>query len=388
VPQVRSGLTRSDSGDAHDVVNSAASVAAQKSLLPEEQDSRLPREARYWILAGRFSQIDRAWAFRMKWAAVDGVFEFGRSEIVFRGQTMTWQDAQGKPQTGISHGIALSSDVFAGGEISAEIKFKQVGPLTSCEIVFFYDSERRAFVSAALGCPPMMYAIRQWDGSKGIPTGYAATGDRRNLKPNEPFRISVVVQGSRVRMLHDGVEVLSTVLPFPVQPSQTGLYCFNDAPVTVRNFRVEGRPGRVFVVMQFTSPFNELFAEVITKVCAQEPFKLEARRADDAFGPGVVMADIINDIVESEFVIAEITPVNPNVYYELGYAHAIGKPVIMLANRKELPKLPFDVAASRVLLYEDSIAGRGEFEDQLRRHIAAILQKRSLPTGKGGLTQR
>jgi nucleoside 2-deoxyribosyltransferase len=39
------------------------------------------------------------------------------------------------------------------------------------------------------------------------------------------------------------------------------------------------------------------------------------------------MADVINDMIDAEFVIAEITPTNPNVYYELGFAHAIGKPV-------------------------------------------------------------
>ena len=64
---------------------------------------------------------------------------------------------------------------------------------------------------------------------------------------------------------------------------------------------------------------------------------------------------------ESEFVIAEITPVNANVYYELGFAHAINKPTILLADRA-IDKLPFDVSPFRVLFYENTIGGKRLFE--------------------------
>lgn len=324
----------------------------------------------------------------MKWAALEGRFEFQNTDVVFKGEPTPWtdpKDPQSPQRIGYAPGLALTSGVFAGGKISAEVEFDKISPLNSCEIVFFYDPARKIFLSAGLGYPPVMYCIRQWDGVNGVSTSYAMTGDRRNLASQHPYLLSVNVQGSRVTMLDDSVEVLSAVLPFPVPPSQVGLYCFDDTDIKIRSFRPESRPGQVFVVMQFSSPFNEIYDEVIKRVCL-DLFQLEARRADDATGPGLVMADVVNDIVESEFVIAEITPTNPNVYYELGYAHAIGKPVIMLANRRDLPRLPFDIAAARVLFYEDSIAGRRKFEEQLARHIEAILQKRTVPSGRGGLT--
>jgi nucleoside 2-deoxyribosyltransferase len=77
--------------------------------------------------------------------------------------------------------------------------------------------------------------------------------------------------------------------------------------------------------------------------------------------------------VEAEVVIAEITPENRNVFYELGYAHALGKPTIMLAERGT--DLPFDVSGYRVLLYENTIAGKKQVENGLREHLKAIFRE-------------
>jgi nucleoside 2-deoxyribosyltransferase len=101
-----------------------------------------------------------------------------------------------------------------------------------------------------------------------------------------------------------------------------------------------------------------------------------------------VTADVARDIIESEFVVADITPSNPNVYYEVGFAHAMGKPVIMVADEAQVAKLPFDVAATRVVFYENTIAGKRNFEENFRRSLAAIEQKRTLPANARGLTQR
>jgi hypothetical protein len=71
-------------------------------------------------------------------------------------------------------------------------------------------------------------------------------------------------------------------------------------------------------------------------------------------------------------VIAEITPPNPNVFYELGYAHALDKPTILLAERSS--KLPFDVSGYRCIMYDNSIKGKSGLETLLRNHLLAILQ--------------
>ena len=49
------------------------------------------------------------------------------------------------------------------------------------------------------------------------------------------------------------------------------------------------------------------------------------------------------------------SPVNANVFYELGYAHALNKPTILLANRLT-EELPFDISGYRVIFYDDRLA--------------------------------
>jgi hypothetical protein len=317
----------------------------------------------------------------LNWAAIAGIFEFAEHQVIFKGRPIVYKDANGVDQPGYTHGLSMSSPRFAGGEISADIRFEKIAPLNSCELIFWFDPERNVFLSAALGAGPAAFAIRFLDTRGGAPVTYAIAGDRGNLVPNHSYHLAVSVQGSRVRLSVDSVEVAAAVLPGPIPPSQAGLYCFDDATVTVANFRVNSQLGKAFVVMQLSAPFNEIYEDVVKRVCAEEPFQIEAVNAMETYGPGLIMADVVRDIVESEFVIAEITPANPNVYYELGFADAVGKPVIMLADREELPKLPFDVSSSRVLFYENSIAGKRLFEEGLRRHIRAILEKNTRQAG-------
>ena len=70
---------------------------------------------------------------------------------------------------------------------------------------------------------------------------------------------------------------------------------------------------------------------------------------------------------------AEITPPNQNVFYELSYAHALAKPTILLAERGK--QLPFDISGYRVLFYDNTIGGKTQVEDGLKKHLTAILRE-------------
>jgi nucleoside 2-deoxyribosyltransferase len=70
-------------------------------------------------------------------------------------------------------------------------------------------------------------------------------------------------------------------------------------------------------------------------------------------------------------VIAEITAPNQNVFYELGYAHALNKPTILLARRGR--ELPFDIRSYRVIFYDDTIGGKPEVERNLIKHLQSVL---------------
>ena len=121
--------------------------------------------------------------------------------------------------------------------------------------------------------------------------------------------------------------------------------------------------------MKFGEPYDALYRDVVQPVSKKAGFY--AVRADDIFRPGVILQDIIQGIVGSDVILAEITPVNANVFYELGYAHALNKPTILLANR-ETEELPFDISGYRVIFYDDSIRGKGDIEATLRKHLESV----------------
>ena len=122
--------------------------------------------------------------------------------------------------------------------------------------------------------------------------------------------------------------------------------------------------------MKFEETYDNLYREVIRPVCEKSGF--EVQRADDVFRPGIILQDIINGLLDSDLVIAEVTPPNPNVFYELGFAHALDKPTVLLARRGG--ELPFDISGYRVIFYDDTIGGKPQVETTLNKHLTNILR--------------
>ncbi len=99
--------------------------------------------------------------------------------------------------------------------------------------------------------------------------------------------------------------------------------------------------------MPFQEPFESYFKKIIKP--AIEDNGLLSVRGDSLFKSTHIMEDIWTSISESSLVIAELTGKNPNVYYELGLAHACRKPAILISSNIE--DVPFDLRPLRVLIY-------------------------------------
>jgi uncharacterized protein YukE len=80
---------------------------------------------------------------------------------------------------------------------------------------------------------------------------------------------------------------------------------------------------------------------------AVEEYGYNAIRADDISEPGIITTQIIEHIMESPLVIADLTNHNPNVFYELAVRHAARRPVIQLIDSDE--EIPFDIANTRTV---------------------------------------
>jgi hypothetical protein len=85
---------------------------------------------------------------------------------------------------------------------------------------------------------------------------------------------------------------------------------------------------------------------------------MEPHRADDLDRPGAIVQDMWAHMIAATNVLADLSHKNANVLYELGLAHAIGKPVIMVSESVE--DIPFDLRALRVLKYDRNAPGWGE----------------------------
>jgi len=124
-----------------------------------------------------------------------------------------------------------------------------------------------------------------------------------------------------------------------------------------------------FVISPFGEHFDRLFKSCIKKVLEKE-CKIVCSRSDTPKSSTVIVEDIYKKIAQAKFIIADLTNLNPNVLYELGIAHTMGKRVVMIS--QDVEKLPFDISAIRVLKYDDHISEGKKFIKKLKEAIEEI----------------
>ena len=125
-------------------------------------------------------------------------------------------------------------------------------------------------------------------------------------------------------------------------------------------------PKLVLVLMPFNSEYDKLYEE-ISSVCRRSG--LDCVRGDEERSQGDILAHIIRLMVKARVIIAEITERNPNVYYELGIAHAMDKSTILIA--RDLNSVPFDIQSLRIIFYQKLELLRRQLSEALLQVIAA-----------------
>jgi len=123
-----------------------------------------------------------------------------------------------------------------------------------------------------------------------------------------------------------------------------------------------------FVVMPFHSLFGAEYERVIKP--AIEDVGLECVRGDEVYTHQSIVQDIWKAIRRARVMVAELSGRNPNVMYEIGMAHAIGKPIILLTRNQD--DVPFDLRALRYIYYDPNNPFWGK---DLRKELTKILRK-------------
>lgn len=96
-------------------------------------------------------------------------------------------------------------------------------------------------------------------------------------------------------------------------------------------------------------------------------FEFEIIRADKINSPNIITDDILKHLNESELVICDMSSHNPNVFYELGYRHAINKTCITMVHKDE--SIPFDLSQHRTIKYSKDV----DDVEKAKNHLSEMI---------------
>lgn len=137
-------------------------------------------------------------------------------------------------------------------------------------------------------------------------------------------------------------------------------------------FRIEEHeqiePTLVSVMMPFDAAFNSVYDSIRAAV---ENVGLRPRRADDIWENPAVIQDVVYLIDRSRVVVCDCTGRNPNVFYEAGIAHTLGREVILITQADQ--DIPFDLRHLRYVRYLNNGEGRGVLTAALQARMQTIL---------------
>lgn len=132
---------------------------------------------------------------------------------------------------------------------------------------------------------------------------------------------------------------------------------------------------KCFVIQPFDNDkFDKRFVDIFEPAIIKADF--EAYRIDKDLSVRIPIDEIEKGISESVICFAEITTDNPNVWYELGFAFACNKDVVMVCSDERQGKFPFDIQHRHVITYKtSSTSDFTTLEDTITRKIKAFQQK-------------
>lgn len=125
--------------------------------------------------------------------------------------------------------------------------------------------------------------------------------------------------------------------------------------------------GLVACIMPFNRRFDKVF-QTIKEACSSSRFV--CRRSDEELleSNSNLLKYVVELILKSQVVVAVLDGRNPNVFYEIGIAHSMGKQVILIAENNKRSEIPFNIQSNRLILYNNW----GELKEKLGRSLNIV----------------
>ena len=118
---------------------------------------------------------------------------------------------------------------------------------------------------------------------------------------------------------------------------------------------------KAFVLMPFADELREVYDDLIKGALEEAGYDVE--RADDLDNQRNILRDILTSIDGYDLIVADLTDNNPNVFYELGLAHGLSRPVILLT--QSIESVPFDLRSYRIIPYGRDFVAAAEMRAKL-----------------------
>lgn len=124
-----------------------------------------------------------------------------------------------------------------------------------------------------------------------------------------------------------------------------------------------------FVIMPYSAVSDLTFETVIRPATTAAGYRVV--RADTTLNQRAIMQDVVTGIQNADVVLADLTGRNANVFYELGLAHALKRPTILLA--QDAAEIPFDLKAYRAVIYSIEFGTATELVSSLGMQMEPLL---------------
>lgn len=207
----------------------------------------------------------------------------------------------------------------------------------------------------------------------------ASLGDDGSLEPGRGYKLRVEFSGSQLILLENGVRQLLAV----DDTFSSGQWGFRTWKSRARfeDGRSDAKQPMCFIIMPFAQDF-EMVNTVLQETLTGHGFRCE--RADTKFLTSPIIDDIKDSISKADLVVVDLTGKNANVYYEAGYALALNKRIIHIA--QSASDLPFDVRHLRTFVYQFAFGGDRKLVEDLDRAIyeATGYARRAFATSSNG----
>jgi guanylate kinase len=264
-----------------------------------------------------------------------------------------------------SHSDAVIMSGIYGGTRLREIYGANI------TVMFMYTGNRRSLMSpdclssTSLEVEEIERRLRKKIGEGAMPLPIGESEEEYVEKRMELNALSLAYVNGRLRS-GDLIAVLENLRDRLEDTVNQFIYLRQSTSgVTIESY---SRRNTCFVLMPFKTELTPIYDDHI--VPALDLCGIHAARADRIFSNQSIMTDILDAVRTARIVIADLTHANPNVFYETGICHALGKDVILITQDSEVP---FDLRHIRHIRYSYTPRGMAAFEVALKETIKAVL---------------